>query len=231
MVVFWSTMLSSFVLCMAERYGKRDGLRSRCDMCHHVLYPIDLIPIVSYLMQKGKCRYCQKPLNKKYIVTETIGLITGIALQMWIKNSFDRYIALGIICSNAYMALVDCRVYEIPYAAMIIQGMLFMLYGMEHMRLDVLFVRVTDSVVVLCVGILMWVSAQLVRRKEMFGMGDVMWIAILWLWIGSKVMNVLCFASLFSLAVCAVRREKIVAFGPYLALFGGMYALSLFTYG
>jgi prepilin signal peptidase PulO-like enzyme (type II secretory pathway) len=44
--------------------------RSECVHCHHKLSATDLIPVVSWLMLKGKCRYCHKPISPQYPLVE-----------------------------------------------------------------------------------------------------------------------------------------------------------------
>lgn len=54
-------IIGSGFLCFLSRKKTGESWakgRSHCDACGHVLGVLDLIPIVSYLAQKGKCRYC-----------------------------------------------------------------------------------------------------------------------------------------------------------------------------
>ncbi len=48
--------------------------RSMCPQCHHTLAPKDLVPVLSWLSLKGKCRYCHQPISWQYPVVE---LLTG----------------------------------------------------------------------------------------------------------------------------------------------------------
>ena len=50
--------------------------RSECEHCHHQLAVLDLIPIVSYISLRGKCRYCHKPIGRTAILLE---VSTGLA--------------------------------------------------------------------------------------------------------------------------------------------------------
>ena len=55
--------------------------RSRCPACGHVLGPGDLIPVVSWLALRGKCRYCGGPIHWRYPVSEgTMALLTALCL-------------------------------------------------------------------------------------------------------------------------------------------------------
>ncbi len=51
-----------------------DG-RSHCPRCGHVLKPADLVPVLSWLFLGGKCRYCRRPIARRYPFTEAL---TGI---------------------------------------------------------------------------------------------------------------------------------------------------------
>lgn len=46
--------------------------RSECEHCHHKLGPFDLIPVVSWLMLRGKCRYCQATITPLAPITEVV---------------------------------------------------------------------------------------------------------------------------------------------------------------
>ncbi|NLB79319.1 MAG: prepilin peptidase, partial [Clostridiaceae bacterium] len=57
---------------------------SGCPKCKEKLKPKDMIPILSYIMLKGKCRYCKDPISIQYPIVE---LITGI---IWLII-YNRY--------------------------------------------------------------------------------------------------------------------------------------------
>jgi leader peptidase (prepilin peptidase)/N-methyltransferase len=58
--------------------------RSMCVNCKHVLAWYDLIPIVSWLLLKGRCRYCDKPISPQYPIVElAAGLIFGLSYLFW----------------------------------------------------------------------------------------------------------------------------------------------------
>lgn len=52
---------------------------SQCDQCHRRLSATDLIPVLSYLWLRGRCRYCGAPLPKRIVIVE---LVTGVALAV-----------------------------------------------------------------------------------------------------------------------------------------------------
>lgn len=56
------------------------GPRSHCPQCGHVLGPMDLVPVLSYLWLRGRCRYCSLPISFQYAALEAAcGVTAGIA--------------------------------------------------------------------------------------------------------------------------------------------------------
>ncbi len=86
--LFWfGAIFGSFAGAVAWRlYKKRDFVheRSECEHCHHILAPIDLIPIGSWLWLRGKCRYCHKSIGIHMIITEVLlGLAYAVSYIYW----------------------------------------------------------------------------------------------------------------------------------------------------
>ena len=74
----------SFALALTDRiHTEKDFIkdRSRCDSCKKVLMPVDLIPVLSWLAFRGRCRRCRTQLSIAYPLTE---LMTGV----WFASSF-----------------------------------------------------------------------------------------------------------------------------------------------
>src|SRR4051812_47403609 len=58
--------------------------RSICPACKHNLAWYDLIPVVSWLVLRGKCRHCAKPISTQYPLVELIcGLVFAVSYIFW----------------------------------------------------------------------------------------------------------------------------------------------------
>lgn len=69
------SILASFAGVIAERLGTGQSFlkgRSRCNACNRHLTTSDLIPIVSYLFQFGRCRVCSARITYRYVISEII---------------------------------------------------------------------------------------------------------------------------------------------------------------
>ncbi|QQS20356.1 prepilin peptidase [Candidatus Saccharibacteria bacterium] len=62
-----------------EDYSILTG-RSMCPQCHHTLAARDLVPVLSWLSLRGRCRYCQKPISAQYPLVE---LLTGVIFAVF----------------------------------------------------------------------------------------------------------------------------------------------------
>ena len=98
--VMLGAVMGSFLHCAAWRIVHGESFvrgRSHCPACGHVLGAAELIPVFSWLLQKGRCRWCGAKLSARYPLTELgFGLITALCLLR-----FD----LTVLCLRNYVFL------------------------------------------------------------------------------------------------------------------------------
>jgi len=84
MAACFGAVAGSFLNCVAWRIVHGEPFvsgRSRCPHCHHVLGPLELIPVFSWLAQKGRCRSCGERISVRYPLTElAFALVTVLCL-------------------------------------------------------------------------------------------------------------------------------------------------------
>lgn len=77
--------MGSGILCCIMRQKNGESWvkgRSHCDSCGHILGFLDLIPIVSYLMHEGKCRYCGAKIPEECLIAELISGMIGATIAV-----------------------------------------------------------------------------------------------------------------------------------------------------
>jgi prepilin signal peptidase PulO-like enzyme (type II secretory pathway) len=95
--------------------------RSECVECHHVLAPVDLIPVVSWLLLRGKCRYCKKPISPQYPIVESLTavlfvisyLFWPLPLHEWFQIVHFGFWLVSIVFLVA-LFIYDLRWYLLP---------------------------------------------------------------------------------------------------------------------
>ncbi|NCA98999.1 MAG: prepilin peptidase [Clostridia bacterium] len=68
-------LIGSFLNVCVYRLPRGESIargRSHCPSCGHVLSPLDLVPVLSYLALGRRCRYCQTPISPRYAVVESL---------------------------------------------------------------------------------------------------------------------------------------------------------------
>lgn len=77
---------------------------SRCDVCQHKLGPLELVPLLSYLYLRGKCRYCGAPIPYRIPLVEAM---TGlIFLLLWNHYGFSIELPLAMLFACLFMVIL-----------------------------------------------------------------------------------------------------------------------------
>lgn len=90
--------------------------RSMCVHCGHTLNAVDLIPVLSWITLRGKCRYCKKKISAQYPVVETLTALLFITSYVWWPTEIN---GLEIITFAAWLmcliGLIALAVYDIRW--------------------------------------------------------------------------------------------------------------------
>lgn len=113
----------SFVNALVWRlHAKKDWVKERsiCPNCKHVLAPLDLIPVISWVALRGKCRYCKKPISWQYPIVELITAALFVGSYIFWPVPFNNFqiiqfiIWLGVLISFMALLVYDLRWMILP---------------------------------------------------------------------------------------------------------------------
>lgn len=205
--------------------------RSACPHCGHAIAAWENIPVISYLVLRGKCVGCKAPISPRYPAVE---LLTG-ALSFFLVWHFGSGAAglasVGFAWLLIAMTFIDADTQLLPddlTYPLLWGGLLINLHGT--------FVPLTEAVIGAAAGYLVLWSVywlfKLATGKEGMGYGDFKLLAALGAWLGWKMLPVIILLSSVVGAVVGIAlivfskhgREKPIPFGPYLAA-AGMIAM------
>ena len=109
--------VGSFTACLAWRTLHGESVwrgRSHCDVCGHVLSARDLVPVVSYLAARGRCRYCGARLSARYVWGEAVSGVVFVSLLLKYDISLQTlewWLVAAILLACAF---ADLEGYIIP---------------------------------------------------------------------------------------------------------------------
>ncbi len=110
-------LIGSFLTTAAFRIPINQPLfqkRLECPSCKTKLHPIDMIPIVSYSIFRGKCRYCQNKISLIYPFGESLTLLIFLLIPLYFKNSYELIIVYTFIMLMISTTLSDIKYQIIP---------------------------------------------------------------------------------------------------------------------
>ena len=201
--------------------------RSRCPQCGHMITALENIPLVSWLVLRGKCSACQTAISPRYPIIEALtGLLTAYAAWHF---GFGAVAAGAIILVWCLIALtfIDLDTQLLPDTItlpLLWCGLLFNLFGT--------FTDLSSAVVGAMGGYLsLWLvywAFKLATGKEGMGYGDFKLLAALGAWLGWQILPLTILLSSLvgavvgiALIVVAKRGRNVpIPFGPYLAAAG-----------
>lgn len=119
------TFIGSFLNLVSDRIINGEPIlfgRSHCDFCKKPLGPKNLLPILSFLLQKGKCAFCGKKLSGYYPFSEILsGLAfvlatyySGILKTLSLRDLWDFVFLAVVLCLLIIIFLTDAKYYLIP---------------------------------------------------------------------------------------------------------------------
>lgn len=225
-------VLGSFALWIVQTYvNEASYLRARscCPHCEKSLCAYDMVPVFSYIVLHGKCRYCGEYISAVYFITEIFCGLCSTTVYIFFGISAVTCILLLLLLFLFTISLVDYYLTILPdvmlFPAFLIFPLLFIFFELLSPK---------DALLGLLIAFGSSASLRgaffLLRKKEGLGLGDVKLFALAGALCGPQLLPQIFFLSaslallvlLGLLAVGKMDRETIwrcrVPFGPFIAI-------------
>jgi leader peptidase (prepilin peptidase)/N-methyltransferase len=201
--------------------------RSRCPHCGHTLRPWENIPVLSFLLLRGKCSACGATISLRYPIVETVSGLLALAAVWQFGPSLQGATALLLSWTLLTLALIDFDTQLLPDVITLPMLWLGLLLSLES-----LFTDPASAIIGATTGYLsLWSVYQLFKLltgKEGMGYGDFKLLALLGAWLGWQHLPQIVILSTLVGAVVGVLlmvfhrhgRDVPIPFGPYLAAAG-----------
>jgi leader peptidase (prepilin peptidase)/N-methyltransferase len=225
-VICFGLIFGSFLNVCIHRLPRGESVvwpGSKCPRCQALLKPQDNIPVVGYVMLKGRCRSCGNPISPRYPLVEllTMGVFVAAYLLYPVPLAVQR-IAFG--CAMIVLFFVDLEHHRLPNEITlpgIVVGFacsFFMPPGW-----------VSSLIGIVVGGGSLWLVGELwflIRHEEGMGFGDVKMLAMIGAFLGWELMLATLFVStilgsIIGVAMIAMKRGNLktaLPFGCFLAI-------------
>lgn len=217
----------SFVGALCSRWPKGESVangRSRCDNCEKVIAGYDLVPLVSYLVLRGKCRNCGRKIGDEIFAIELVAASIGAICALMFPES--QALAAAIFCWLLLpLAILDYSHLWLPNRLVLLLAVIGLLIGPILLP----SVMLVDRILAASVGFLCLETIRLAYKKfrghEGLGAGDPKLFAALGVWLGWEALPLaLLLASVIGILIALITRQSYnslrIAFplGSYLAV-------------
>ncbi|MDZ5470808.1 prepilin peptidase (plasmid) [Bacillus sp. 31A1R] len=194
--------------------------RSACPNCHHQLTAIELIPVFSYLIQRGKCRVCKTRISPIYPIMELSTGILFATAPLIVGWSGELFIALTLISLFIIIFVSDLTYMLIPDKILLVFTGIFLI--------ERFFFPLNpwwDSILGAVIGFSTLLFIAVISKGGMGG-GDIKLFALVGFVVGMKTLALSFFlATLFGaifgiigLSFKLLKKGEPIPFGPFIAV-------------
>ena len=226
LVVFFilGTIFGSFFNVVGYRLPLKESIvnpPSHCPKCNHKLTPMELIPIISYIIQKGKCKHCHNKISPFYLVFELVtGLLFSITYLVYGLTP-DIIIPLTFISMLIIITISD-------YNHMIINDSVLVFFAVV-LSIEIIIINGPETIVQCFINMIlafftMWGIKKLgdfIFKRESMGGGDIKLLGVFGLVLGYPMAILSIFlGSIVGLpiALLTMNNSRVIPFGPFLAV-------------
>ncbi|KPW72052.1 MULTISPECIES: prepilin peptidase [Pseudomonas syringae group] len=200
---------------------------SSCPHCAHKIRPWENLPIISYVLLRGKCSHCKAPISKRYPLVELTCALLSAYIAWHFGFGWQAAAMLVLSWGLLAMSLIDADHQLLPDSLvlpLLWLGLIVNSFGLFTSLNDALWGAVAGYLTLWSVY---WLF-KLVTGKEGMGHGDFKLLAMLGAWGGWQILPLTILLSSLVGAVLGVIMMRIrrvesgtpIPFGPYLAIAG-----------
>lgn len=201
--------------------------RSRCPHCSHAITALQNIPVISYLVLRGKCAGCKAAISPRYPIIELVTGLLSVAVVAHLGLTTAALLGLVFTWCLITLTMIDADTQLLPddiTLPLLWMGLIANSFGVFTTLENALWGAIAGYMVLWSI---FWLF-KLLTGKEGMGYGDFKLLAALGAWMGWQVLPQIIILSSLVGAVVGIAlmlikkrgKEVPIPFGPYLAVAG-----------
>lgn len=196
---------------------------SHCPKCNHKLKIYELIPVISFIFLKGKCKECKGKISVMYPLVE---LFTGILFAVsFYKYGFTIELVLALLLSSLFMIIVvtDINYYIIPDSIIVVFGILIFIYNIISKGIKDASIYLVYGAMMFAIMYLLMKLGNVLFKEESLGGGDIKLMGILGM-INKPLVSIVSLSTAAFIALpCSLylyyrKKDRMIPFGPFIVV-------------
>jgi len=230
-IVIFGLIFGSFLNVVIHRLPLEQSIvkpRSFCPECGKTVRAYDNIPVLSYLILRGKCRDCRTPIPVRYPLIEIFTSFTfWYSYQMAENGLIHLIFTIIFLLILTALCLIDLKHMILPDELTIGGSIIFLIYSFFNPEIKTLEALITAfGVTLLFTG--MYIFYIKVRKIEGLGQGDIKMVFLLGIFLGANKLIVTILLASFSglivgLVIIIIKKKDFkyaLPFGTFLSIGG-----------
>ena len=200
---------------------------SHCPQCKHAIAPLENMPVLSWLLQAGKCRHCNAPIGIRYPLVESATALLSVLVAIKFGPGWLTAFLLLFTWALVVLTMIDIDHQLLPDDITIPLMWIGLMINTQGMLVDLQSAVIGAIAGYMLLWTVYWLF-KLLTGKEGMGYGDFKLLAALGAWMGWQVVPAIILLSSLVGAVISISlivfrgqdRNVPIPFGPYLASAG-----------
>ena len=225
LIFYLGAIMGSFYNVIGTRLPKKENVliaRSHCDNCGKVLKWYNLIPLFSYLLQKGRCSFCKEKISSNHFWIELGTGFLFLLTYLYFPIGYDFYIGLIISSLLIIIFVSDFKYMIILDSPLIISTILIIILKLIYFDVHNVLFSLISGISLTLVMVLVYLFGNYTFKKESLGGGDIKFAFIIGLILGFKIGLAALILSVFlalpyAIATLELKKNSEFPYGPFLA--------------
>ncbi|MBS4199819.1 prepilin peptidase [Bacillus sp. FJAT-49732] len=222
-IFIYSLLLGSFFNVVGLRVPLKQSIvkpRSACPGCQNTLQAYELIPVLSYIIQKGKCRHCQRRISPLYPLMELTTALLFVFAYNQIGWSVELFIVWTLMSLFVIIFITDITYMLIPDKILLVFAVFFLIERF-FLPLDPWW----DSMLGAAIGFSLLLFIAVISKGGMGG-GDIKLYAVIGFALGTKLVLLSLLAATMIGGVIGIigmffgffKKKEPIPFGPFIGI-------------
>lgn len=228
LIIVLGLVIGSFLNVCIYRLQKNESIskpRSHCPNCQHQLKVWENIPVISYLLLRGKCSNCKIKISLKYPLVEMLTALVFSVVYYFFGISIETLLLIIFFSIIIIITFIDIDIQLIPNNLLLLSILpitAFVIVNQPNSYQSHIIGGILLTLIFLIIGYI----GKLVYKVDSMGMGDVKYAGVIGLLLGWEKGILAFIIAFFSAAAIIVimsmykklSRKQRIPFGPFLSI-------------